>query len=129
MYRQTCQERKIERETETVVKVPPKVDWGQWECLGCQKCLVSRQIHDNGSYNEVIIGEDDLEAELLALTGGKSTSKGSKKPKGAGNMSMADIDKMMASVKDIGEGDDDDDDQMSGEDIDEDDLLAELQVL
>ena len=78
--------------------------------------------------------EDDLEAELLALTGGKGTKKGSKKPKGdKGNMSMADIDKMLASVKDIGEGGDDDDDddgadEGSMSDIDEDDLLAELQV-
>ena len=40
---------------------------------------------------------------------------------------MADIDKMLASVKDIGE-DDDGGDDVDDSDIDDDDLLAELQV-
>ena len=71
--------------------------------------------------------EDDLEAELLALTGGKSTKKGGKKPKGgdSGHMSLADIDKMVASVKDIGDGDEEDADMS---DLDDDDLLSELRV-
>ena len=71
--------------------------------------------------------EDDLEAELLALTGGKSAKKGGKKPKGgdSGHMSLADIDKMVASVKDIGDGDEEDADMS---DLDDDDLLSELRV-
>ena len=45
-------------------------------------------------------------------------------------MSMTDIDKMLDSVKNIGEEDDDGgDDDGSMSDIDEDDLLAELQVM
>ena len=61
----------------------------------------------------------DLEAELLALQG-KSPGKKGKSAKGM--MSLEDVDKMMAGLDDIGEGDDDDDSN------DDDDLLGELQV-
>ena len=68
-----------------------------------------------------------MEAELLAMTGGKGSGK-KKGKSGSNQMSMDDIDKVVASVKDIGEGDDDDEDLGSLSDIDDDDLLAELQV-
>ena len=68
----------------------------------------------------------DLEAELLALSGkspGKKGKSASKKPM----MSMQDMDKMMADLENIGEGDDDEE---GDGDLDEDDeeLLGELQV-
>ena len=73
------------------------------------------------------VSNDDLEAEFLAMTGGKGSGK-KKGKSGSNQMSMDDIDKVVASVKDIGEGDDDDEDLGSLSDIDDDDLLAELQV-
>ena len=75
-------------------------------------------------YTCIATNDDELEAELLALTGGKKGS--GKKSKGSeASLSFADIDKMVASVKDIGEGDED---EGSLSDIDDDELLAELQV-
>ena len=67
--------------------------------------------------------DDDLEAELLAMTGGSGASKGKKKGSGGGGASMADIDKMLSSAQKLGEDEGDDDEDM---DIDEADLLAEL---
>uniref|UniRef100_A0A1X7V9C6 DM14 domain-containing protein n=2 Tax=Amphimedon queenslandica TaxID=400682 RepID=A0A1X7V9C6_AMPQE len=73
--------------------------------------------------------DEDLEAELLAMTGG-GVSKGKKKgsSSGGGGASLADIDKMLSSAhklgEETGEGDDDEDDDM---DVDDADLLAELE--
>ena len=72
------------------------------------------------------LNDDDLEAELLAMTGGSGASKGKKKGSGGGGgggASMADIDKMLSSAQKLGEEEGDDDEDM---DIDEADLLAEL---
>ena len=72
----------------------------------------------------IATNDDELEAELLALTGKKKGS--GKKSKGSeASLSLADIDKMVASVKDMGEGEED---EGSLSDIDDDELLAELQV-
>ena len=65
-----------------------------------------------------------MEAELLALEG-KSPKKGGKSPKSGGKMSMGEVDKMVAGIQDIGEGDDDLSDLS---DVDENELLGELQV-
>lgn len=68
--------------------------------------------------------DDDLEAELLAMTGGGGASKGNKKKKeGSGGVSLADVDKMVASAHMIGEEENDDEE---GSDIDDSELLAEL---
>ena len=65
--------------------------------------------------------DEDLEAELLALTGGGSKSK--KKASG-GQMSLADINKMVASAQNIGEEEEEGEEE--GSDVDEADLMAEL---
>ena len=70
------------------------------------------------------LNDDDLEAELLAMTGGSGASKGKKKGSGGGGgASMADIDKILSSAQKLGEEEGDNDEDM---DIDEADLLAEL---
>ena len=66
----------------------------------------------------------ELEAELLALEG-KAPKKGGKSPKSGGKMSMDQLDKMVAGIQDVGEGDEDLSDMS---DIDENELLGELQV-
>ena len=77
----------------------------------------------------VATNDDELEAELLALIGGKKGGGGkSKKSKSSSDMSLADIDRMLASVKNIGEGGDEGEEEGSLSDIDDDELLAELQV-
>ena len=56
---------------------------------------------------------------------GKAPKKGGKSPKSGGKMSMGQLDKMVAGIQDIGEGDDDLSDLS---DVDENELLGELQV-
>lgn len=75
--------------------------------------------------------DDDLEAELLAMTGGAQKSKKkTSSSSGSGPASFADIDKMIASAKNIADDrDDNNDDDEEGSDIDDSELLAELEVI
>ncbi|XP_028986592.1 coiled-coil and C2 domain-containing protein 1B isoform X2 [Betta splendens] len=67
------------------------------------------------------LNDQDLEAELAAITGHKPVARGQVKPKGKAPLPMEDIAKMADEC--MREADDDDDDDLE----DDEDLLAELQ--
>ena len=76
------------------------------------------------------VSDADLEAELLALSGGAPAKGGGKSQKsgGRGMMSMDDLDKVMASVHGMGEGEEEEEEEGDMSDVDEDELLGELKV-